>query len=78
MDTFLAFTLKSNGILDMLKTDTLINSNIRDKSKNIDASKKWRGLWDTGASKSSIDKRVADELGLIPVGKGKNKYYILK
>lgn len=39
MDTFLAFTLKSNGILDMLKTDTLINSNIRDKSKNIDASK---------------------------------------
>lgn len=70
MDTFLAFTLKSNGILDMLKTDTLINSNIRDKSKNIDASKKWRGLWDTGASKSSIDKRVADELGLIPVGKG--------
>lgn len=27
-------------------------------------------VWDTGASKSSIDKRVADELGLIPVGKG--------
>ena len=70
MDTFLAFTLRSNGILDMLKTETLIDSNVRDKSKSIDANKKWRGLWDTGASKSSIDKRVADELNLIPVGKG--------
>lgn len=70
MDTFLAFTLRSNGILDMLKTETLIDSNVRDRSKSIDTNKKWRGLWDTGASKSSIDKRVADELNLIPVGKG--------
>lgn len=70
MDTFLAFTLRSNGILNMLKTETLIDSNVRDRSKSIDINKKWRGLWDTGASKSSIDKRVADELNLIPVGKG--------
>lgn len=70
MDGFLAFTLRANGILDMLKTETLINSNIRDQNKSIDTNKKWRGLWDTGASKSSIDKRVVDELGLIPVGKG--------
>lgn len=70
MDTFSAFTLRANGILDMLKTETLINSNIRDKNKSIDINKKWRGLWDTGASKSSVDKRVVDELGLIPVGKG--------
>lgn len=70
MDTFSAFTLRANGILDMLKTETLINSNIRDKNKSIDINKKWRGLWDTGASRSSVDKRVVDELGLIPVGKG--------
>lgn len=70
MDTFSAFTLRANGILNMLKTETLINSNIRDKNKSIDINKKWRGLWDTGASKSSVDKRVVDELGLIPVGKG--------
>lgn len=70
MDTFSAFTLRANGILDMLKTETLINSNIRDKNKSIDINKKWRGLWDTGASKSSVDKRVVAELGLIPVGKG--------
>ena len=70
MDTFLAFTLKANGILDMLTTEAGIVSNIRDKSKPIDINKKWRGLWDTGASKSSIDKRVVNELNLIPVGKG--------
>ena len=70
MDIFSAFTLRANGILDMLKTETLINSNIRDKNKSIDINKKWRGLWDTGASKSSVDKRGVDELGLIPVGKG--------
>lgn len=70
MDIFSAFTLRANGILDMLKTETLINSNIRDKNKSIDINKKWRGLWDTGESKSSVDKRVVDELGLIPVGKG--------
>ena len=70
MDIFSAFTLRANGILDMLKTETLINSNIRDKNKSIDINKKWRGLWDTGASKSYVDKRVEVELGLIPVGKG--------
>lgn len=70
MDNFLAFTLKSNSILNMLKTETLIDSDVRDKSKHINSNKKWRGLWDTGASKSSIDKRVVDELGLIPIGKG--------
>ena len=31
MDKFLAFTLKSNGILNMLKTDTLVLSDIRKK-----------------------------------------------
>lgn len=70
MDACLAFTLKANGILDMLKTDALINSDVRNKNKQIDPIKKWRGLWDTGASKSSIDKRVADALGLIPIGRG--------
>lgn len=70
MDTFLAFTLKSNGILSTLETDALIDSNVKNGNNLISKDKKWRGLWDTGASKSSIDKRVVDELGLIPVGKG--------
>lgn len=70
MNNFLAFTLKSNNILNMLKTETIIDSDVRDKSKYINSNKKWRGLWDTGASKSSIDKRVVDDLGLTPVGRG--------
>ena len=64
---YLAFTLKSSGLLNMLKTDVVISSDVRDKNKAYSAHN-WRGLWDTGASRSSIDKRVADELGLIPVG----------
>lgn len=67
MDKFLAFTLKSNGILNMLKTDTLVLSSIRDN--NVEYTPKlWRGLWDTGASRSSITQRIVDDLNLIPVG----------
>ena len=67
MDKFLAFTLKSNGILNMLKTDTLVMSDIRKKDTSY-TPKLWRGLWDTGASKSSITQRIVDDLNLIPVG----------
>lgn len=67
MDKFLAFTLKSNGILNMLKTETLVLSNVRSDKKPYEP-KLWRGLWDTGASKSSITKRIVDDLSLIPVG----------
>lgn len=67
MDKFLAFTLKSSEIMNMLKTDTLVLSDIR--NKNIPYTPKlWRGLWDTGASRSSITKRIVDDLNLIPVG----------
>ena len=67
MDNFRAFTLKSSGLLNMLKTDTLILSRARDDSKPY-IPKIWNGLWDTGASKSSITQRVVDDLGLIPMG----------
>ena len=67
MDKFLAFTLKSNGILNRLKTDTLVLSDIRKKDTTY-TPKLWRGLWDTGASKSSITQRIVDDLNLIPVG----------
>lgn len=67
MDKFLAFTLKSTGIMNMLKTDTLVLSNVRNNSIPY-TPKLWRGLWDTGASKSSITKRIVDDLNLVPVG----------
>lgn len=67
MDKFLAFTLKSTGIMNMLKTETLVLSEVRDTSTQY-TPKMWRGLWDTGASKSSITQRIVDDLNLIPVG----------
>lgn len=67
MDKFHAFTLKSNSIMNTLKTDTLVLSDIR--NKNIPFTPKlWRGLWDTGASKSSITQRIVNDLNLIPIG----------
>ena len=68
MEDFRAFTLKSNGIMDALKTDALVLSNYRDKNKQY-TPKMWRGLWDTGASQSSINQKIVDDLNLIPVGK---------
>lgn len=68
MDDFRAFTLKSTGILNMLKTDTLVFSDVRDKTI-LYIPKLWKGLWDTGASRSSITHRIVDDLSLIPVGK---------
>lgn len=67
MDEFLAFTLKAPGILNMLKTEALIISKVRDNSNQY-TPKMWRGLWDTGASKSSITQRIVDDLDLIPIG----------
>lgn len=67
MEKVRAFTLKSNTILNMLQTETLITSDVRDKTKPY-TPKNWIGLWDTGASKSSITQRIVDDLQLIPVG----------
>lgn len=67
MEQYLAFTLKSTDILNRLTTETLIDSDIRDKNKHI-SNKKWIGLWDTGATNSSISKSIVNALALIPVG----------
>lgn len=68
MEKFSAFTLKSSGILNMLQTDALILSKFRNP-ENPYTPKMWRGLWDTGASRSSITQRIVDDLSLIPIGK---------
>lgn len=67
MDKFLAFTLKGNKILNMLKTETLVLSDARNNDIPY-TPRNWIGLWDTGASKSSITQRIVDDLNLIPVG----------
>lgn len=67
MGNFRAFTLKSNGILNMLQTGVWVSSDVRDKSR-LYTPKMWCGLWDTGASKSSINQKIVDDLSLIPIG----------
>ena len=51
----------------MLKTDTLVLSDIRNKDIPY-TPKLWIGFWDTGASRSSISQRIVDDLNIIPVG----------
>lgn len=68
MDNYRAFSLKASGLLNTLQTEALIISDVRDKSFNP-IPKMWTALWDTGASKSCISKRIVEYLHLIPVGK---------
>lgn len=70
MSIYSAFTLQSRGIMNTLQTDTLILSSVRDNSKPYEP-KMWRGLWDTGTSRSSINKRIVDDLSLISIGNTK-------
>lgn len=66
MAKFSAFTLKGEAQLDRLNTEVLILSDLR---KNREARPRmWKGLWDTGASRSTITQRIVDYFGLIPIG----------
>lgn len=68
MREYRAFTLHSKGILDRLPTEALILSDTRDKTKEY-TPKMWSAIWDTGAMKSCITKRIAEDLSLIPIGR---------
>ncbi len=58
-----AFTLRANGITNQIKTDVKIcDSYGTQKSVTVKA------IWDTGASGTCISKKVANSLGLVPVG----------
>lgn len=63
-----SFTLRSNGYLNILKTEALILSKVRRKNTEY-TPKMWTSIWDTGASTSCINKKIVDDLNLIPVGK---------
>lgn len=68
MKNFVAFTLKSNTILQLLTTDIIIEPSVKEYAQNINCSKIRCGLWDTGASKSAVSLKVVKELGLLSVG----------
>lgn len=64
-----AFTLKSNGISRTLITDVSISEafdpHIQKPPVNL---KKYKAIWDTGATGTCITTKVAQECGLIPTG----------
>lgn len=68
MAEYRAFTLRSQGRINKLPTNALILSDVRDNSVPY-TPKMWSAIWDTGATKSCITKRIADDLRLIPVGR---------
>lgn len=70
-DKGLCFTTKYNGKSSVLQSEVKISSAIDDNGKpNIQFNNKnWKGLWDTGATKSLITANVAKELDLKVVSK---------
>lgn len=68
MKEYYAFTLKSPHQLNVLITNTIVLSDYRNNSSDSEIYN-WKGIWDTGASKSSISNRIAEKLDLIPIGK---------
>lgn len=63
-----SFTVAYHGLTNVLKVDVQITPNLVDLC-NI-KSNNWVSLWDTGATKTVITKRVVDALNLKPVSMG--------
>lgn len=68
-----AFTLPGNGFLRELRTDVGITHAFDPKVQSTPSTQliTYSGLWDTGASISSISQRVVDELKLPSLGPAK-------
>ena len=67
---FRCFTTRANGVVNVLKNDILVSDAYDPRSGDpAPQSKQFVGLWDTGATGSVIQKRVADDLGLSPSGR---------
>lgn len=68
MTDFRAFTLSAGNILEQIATDVLVLPSSVFSNQNS-MPRMWTAIWDTGATKSCIAKRIVDELNLIAVGR---------
>lgn len=68
---FQGITRRWDKLVSQIITEVFITSDVRDTNIVIDETKEWNALWDTGASCTSISKKVIKELGLKPTGKHK-------
>lgn len=61
----LAFTIKADGILKQIRTDVTIHP-VDKKGNNVKAN----AIWDTGATRTCISRRLASLLNVSPIGMG--------
>lgn len=68
--SFRCFTTRANGRVNVLKNDILVSDAYDPRGGDpAPQRRQFVGLWDTGATGSVIQKRVADDLGLSPSGR---------
>ncbi len=63
-----ALTISANGIAPTLITDLHVCPPVIDESKSAKSMRKCKGIWDTGATGSVINQKVAEDLGIKAVG----------
>ena len=67
---FRCFTTRANGRVHVLKNEISVSEACDPRSGDpAPQSKQFVGIWDTGATGTVIQKRVADELGISPSGR---------
>jgi hypothetical protein len=72
--SFEAFTLRYNGLINVIQTEILIAKPYRREIKEkIELSRyvRCKGIWDTGATQTSIDETIAKQLDLEVTGEQK-------
>jgi len=67
-----AFTLDYNKCAKFLQTKCTIFKGCLNKSSQPIEHKTINAIWDTGAEMSAVSTNVANELGLVPIGKARN------
>jgi len=67
---FRCFTTRANGRVNVLKNEISVSEAYDPRSGDpVPQSKQFVGIWDTGATGTVIQKRVADDLGISPSGR---------
>lgn len=74
MEQFKAFTVSFNGIAEALKTNcgvcqAITPEELKNGAKHPEI-KEFNAIWDTGATRTSISRKVVDALGLQTLGFG--------
>ena len=68
-DTIHAFTSQATGIAKQLRSDVYISDALKSQDVSAQTLHKSVAVWDTGAVKSCISESLAQNMGLVSVGK---------